>query len=140
VYSANVHEPVGYINERLLSDFSVPSVLWGIDGDWMVNYIPAGTEFYPTDHCGVLRVLTDEVHPRCLAWALEQEGKRKGFSRTLRASTDRIKRLTVQLPPIVEQNRIAEQVFDYETLIAVEQAKLAELDGKKQVILATYLN
>jgi restriction endonuclease S subunit len=140
VYSANVHEPFGYINERLLTDFSVPSVLWGIDGDWMVNYIPAGTEFYPTDHCGVLRVLTDEVHPRCLAWALEQEGKRKGFSRTLRASTDRIKRLTVQLPPIAEQNRIAEQVFEYEKLIAAEQAKLGELNNKKQGILATYLN
>jgi hypothetical protein len=37
VYSANVFELFGHINELLITDFSVPSVLWGIDGDWQVN-------------------------------------------------------------------------------------------------------
>lgn len=139
VYSANVFEPFGYINERLITDFSVPSVLWGIDGDWQVNYIPADTEFYPTDHCGVLRVLTDVVHPRCLAWALDKAGKERGFTRTLRASIDRVKRLTVQLPPINKQREIAEKVFELESLIADAKATLAELNIKKQSILDEYL-
>jgi restriction endonuclease S subunit len=139
VYSANVFEPFGYINERLLTDFSVPSVLWGIDGDWMVHYIPENSEFYPTDHCGVLRVNTDAVHPRCLAWALEEEGKRRGFSRTLRASIDRVKRLTIQLPPIDEQRKTAEQVFEYEAKIIAAKTKLSELEGKKQDILTACL-
>jgi len=140
VYSANVLEPFGYINERLLTDFSTPSVLWGIDGDWMVNYIPENVEFYPTDHCGVLRVKTDEVHPRCLAWVLEQEGKRRGFSRSLRASIDRIKRLTVKLPHIEKQKEIAERVFEYEAQIVVLKKKFGEIESRKQKILANYLN
>lgn len=39
VVSANVHDEFGRINHSVLDDFSVPSILWGIDGDWMVNYI-----------------------------------------------------------------------------------------------------
>lgn len=116
VYSANVFEPFGRINERLITDFSIPSILWGVDGDWQVKYIPANQEFYPTDHCGVLRVLTDKVHPRCLAWALDNAGKKYGFTRTLRASMQRIGQLVVQLPKIDIQNKIvaAWEVVDAE--------------------------
>ena len=56
----------------------------------MTNYIPEGTEFYPTDHCGVLRSKTLEVNPRYLVYILESEGKKMGFSRSYRASIDRI--------------------------------------------------
>jgi restriction endonuclease S subunit len=135
-----VFEPFGHINERPFADFGIPSVLWGIDGDWMVNYIPAGVEFYPTDHCGVLRVKTDEINPRCLAWALEQAGTREGFSRTLRASTDRIKALTVRLPSKDNQDKVAAQVIEIETKIATKQAKLSELERRKSTILESYLS
>lgn len=63
VYSANVKEPFGYIDDLLITDFSVPSVLWGIDGDWMTSYMPENEKFYPTDHCGVLRCKTADVNP-----------------------------------------------------------------------------
>ncbi len=139
VYSANVFKPFGYINERLITDFDIPSVLWGIDCDWQVNYIPAGIEFYPTDHCGVLRVLTDDVHPRCLAWALDKVGRKRGFSRSLRASINRVKNLTVQLPSIDKQREIAEEVFKYENLIAKDMLKLTELDKERQGVLDKYL-
>lgn len=56
VYSANVKEVFGTIDKLLITSFTTPSVIWGIDGDWMVNYIQEGKEFYPTDHCGVLRI------------------------------------------------------------------------------------
>ncbi len=116
VYSANVFEPFGRINERLITDFSIPSILWGVDGDWQVKYLPANQEFYPTDHCGVLRVLTDKVHPRCLAWVLDNAGKKYGFTRTLRASMQRIGQLIVQLPKIDIQLEIvaAWEVVDTE--------------------------
>lgn len=139
VYSANVFEPFGYITERLITDFSVPSVVWGIDGDWQVNYIPADMEFYPTDHCGVLRVLTDDIHPRCLAWVLDKAGKERGFTRSLRASIDRVKRLTIQLPPIDKQREVAEKVFELENLITAAKLTLVELDTKRQSILDEYL-
>ena len=139
VYSANVFEPFGYIDERLITDFRVPSVLWGIDGDWQVNYIPAEREFYPTDHCGVLRVLTDDIHPRCLAWALGNVGKERGFTRTLRASIDRVKRLKIQLPSIDKQREVAEKVFELESLIAAAKSMLTELDTKRKSVLDEYL-
>lgn len=56
VYSANVYKPFGFINKDLLNDFSKPSIICGIDGNWMVNIIPEQTLFYPTDHIGVLRI------------------------------------------------------------------------------------
>ena len=59
VISANVHYEFGRINSSVLEDFSVPSVLWGIDGDWMVNYIEKNLPFAPTDHCGIIRVLDE---------------------------------------------------------------------------------
>ena len=74
IYSANVFEPFGYIDELLIKDFSKASVLWGIDGDWQVNTIDANIPFYPTDHCGVLRVKNGIINEKLLAYALEIQG------------------------------------------------------------------
>lgn len=45
----------------------------------MTSYMPENREFYPTDHCGVLRCKTSEVNPRYLTHILEVEGKKDGF-------------------------------------------------------------
>ena len=74
----------------LFDDFDRPSVLWGIDGDWMVAYLNKDIAFYPTDHCGVLRVLDPEIDSYYVALALEEVGKHYGFTRAYRASTERI--------------------------------------------------
>ena len=86
VYSANVITPFGYVNDDIIKDFSIPSILWGIDGDWMVNYISSGIRFYPTDHCGVLRVLSNEISAKYLSFIFEKIGKELGFSKIGRAS------------------------------------------------------
>lgn len=99
VYSANVREPFGKINKLLITDFSLDSILWGIDGDWMVSYISKGIEFYPTDHCGVLRILDKNIEPYYIALALEIVGSAYGFSRTYRASTERVSTVQIPLPP-----------------------------------------
>lgn len=98
IYSANVYEEFGRTNKQNLTDFSTPSILWGIDGDWMVNLLPADIPFYPTDHCGVLRIKTDDILPEYLAIALEVEGEFEKFSRSKRASMQRIRALTIQVP------------------------------------------
>ena len=72
-------EPFDYMDEFLITDFSVPSILWGIDGDWMTNYIPQDTEFYPMDHCGVLRCKTSEINPRYMVHILDVEGRKMWF-------------------------------------------------------------
>lgn len=108
VFSANVVEPFGHISKDLLEDFTVPSVLWGIDGDWMVNYIPQNFPFYPTDHCGVLRVLDKELSPYYVSLILYIVGKLHGFSRSYRASIDRIREVEIPIPPVGVQRSIVE--------------------------------
>ena len=66
IYSANVCSVFGKIDKEILDDYSRPSILWGIDGDWMVNIIDANKKFYPTDHCGYIRILIDDIIPEFL--------------------------------------------------------------------------
>ena len=140
VFSANVFEPFGHIDKLLIKDFSVDSVLWGIDGDWMVNFYPKHNQFYPTDHCGVLRVLTDKVHPRYMARILETEGKKMNFSRSYRASIDRVEGISFNVPDYDIQKKAMEQVIELETKISELEKVLSALDGKKSEIVASLLN
>ena len=139
VYSANVFEPFGMIDKLLIEDFSNPSILWGIDGDWMVNTMDAGMPFYPTDHCGVLRIKTDDILPKYMAYLLEKEGKKAGFSRSYRASIDRIKSLSVQAAPIEEQRKALKEIEAYESEIAVAKLVLSACADKKKMILDKWL-
>ena len=139
VFSANVFQPFGYIDKLLIEDFSKDSVLWGIDGDWMVNFYPKDKQFYPTDHCGVLRVLTDKVHPRYMARLLEIEGEKMKFSRSYRASIDRVEGIVVSVPSIEEQNAVIEKVIELENKIKELEGKLYVLEQKKTEVLNTHL-
>ena len=139
VYSANVIEPFGYIDELLITDFSVPSVLWGIDGDWMTNYMPENTEFYPTDHCGVLRCKTPEVNPRYMVHILDVEGKKMGFSRAYRASIDRVQGITFSVPERSVQDKTIEKIIEIEKQIREAEKKLDALNGKTAEIVRSYL-
>jgi len=139
VYSANVHEPFGYINKLLLTDFSKPSVLWGIDGDWMTNYIPAGIKFYPTDHCGVIRVKTPDISAKYLSFVLLERGIQAKFSRTLRASTDRVRALDITLPSLREQEQVVQKIEELEKKITEAKRVLSTAQEQKNNILNKWL-
>lgn len=139
VYSANVFEPFGYIKKDLLKDFSKDSVLWGIDGDWMVNFIPKEKPFYPTDHCGVVRIKQDVLHGRYLAWALNNAGIEFRFSRANRASTERIKGMVIKAPSFEEQNKFALEVDKLEKIINDAKKIIDTAKDKKEEILKKYL-
>lgn len=140
VFSANVFEPFGKTSQSVLDDFSKPSVLWGIDGDWMVNFLEAGKPFNPTDHCGVIRVLDETVvNPRYLVYPLLKAGEVERFSRSNRASTERVKALSIMLPNIDTQNEVARQLISMENEIAELKSKMQECIIKKQEILDKYL-
>ncbi|QQD21114.1 N-6 DNA methylase [Oceanospirillaceae bacterium ASx5O] len=139
IYSANVFEPFGYIEKELLTDFSQPSVLWGMDGDWMVNYLPENEPFYPTDHCGVIRVKVPALHPRFVAWALNKVGQENRFSRSNRPSTERIKGLSISAPDIEVQNDVIRQVETLEARIKDAKKVIAESAERKETILNNYL-
>lgn len=140
VFSANVFEPFGRIGSSLLTDFSKPSVLWGIDGDWMVNYLQADRPFYPTDHCGVIKVLDENVIlPKYLVYPLLKAGEHERFSRANRASTERIKALTIRIPSINIQKITVTKVIEIENEINTLKQKMKEWKYQKQVILDKYL-
>lgn len=139
VFSANVFEPFGYVNKLLIEDFSSDSILWGIDGDWMVNYYAKEQPFYPTDHCGVLRILTDEVNPRYMAHVLEKEGRKMNFSRSYRASIDRVEGITFTVPGIEVQNDAMDKVLELEQKITEAEKQLADIATKKADVLKKYL-
>jgi len=139
VYSANVFEPFGYINKQLLKDFDRPSVLWGIDGDWMVNHINRNKPFYPTDHCGVLRIKGDKIHYRYLTWALNKAGEEVRFSRNHRASIDRIKGLSIQAPSMDIQKALVAKIEKLEAKISKSQIVLDGAAQQKQAIMDKYL-
>lgn len=127
VFSANVFEEFGRINKQNITDFSKPSIIWGIDGDWMVNYIPANKPFYPTDHCGVLRINTNEILPQYMAIALQVEGEYERFSRSNRASTQRIKNLNIQIPEKKVQQSIVDEVSRIDEKIRKEEMTITSL-------------
>lgn len=133
-------ESFGYIDDQLITDFSIPSVLWGIDGDWMTSYMPENIDFYPTDHCGVLRCKTNDVHPRYLTHILEVEGGKMGFSRTYRASVDRIKGISFEVPAYSKQLDVVSQVEKLEAKIIELEQKLELLNGKTANIINSFLN
>ena len=140
VYSANVFEPFGYVNNLLINKFDTPSVIWGIDGDWMTNIIPANIPFYPTDHCGIIKILKEQfILEKYLAFALNNEGKQFGFSRTKRASIDRVSGITIPVPPLLEQQKIVAQIEELEKQIAEAQAIIDNSKQQKQEILDKYL-
>ena len=139
VISANVMEPFGLIDKYLLTDFSKPSIVWGIDGDWMVNYIPSNEPFYPTDHCGVLQVLTEDILPKYLVEVLKQAGKEKGFCRSLRASIDRLAGLSIMLPDRKTQEEVVSQIEDLEAEIKSAREIVERAASQKQAVLDKYL-
>lgn len=140
VFSANVFESFGRTDSSLLTDFSIPSVLWGIDGDWMVNYLQADRPFHPTDHCGVIKVLDENVIlPKYLVYPLLKAGEHERFSRANRASTERIKALTIRVPSINIQKETVSKVIEIENEINTLKQKMKECKFQKQVILDKYL-
>lgn len=138
VFSANVHEPFGMVNKLLISDFDVASVLWGIDGDWMVRYMPENNEFYPTDHCGVLRVKTKEINTYYLAMALDIVGQQYMFSRTNRASIDRIEEVKLPMPPKPIQDRVADACQEIDAEFSGSRMTIDEYRKKIKEIFINY--
>ena len=140
VVSANVHDEFGRINHSVLDDFSVPSVLWGIDGDWMVNYIEKDILFAPTDHCGVIRVLDEtEILPKYLTYPLLKAGEQERFSRANRASTERVRALEITVPDIDVQKDVVDKVLECEVKIAEAKTLISSSEERKQAILDKYL-
>jgi len=98
VYSANVFEEFGYLEKSNISDFKYDYVLWGIDGNFEFNVIKKETKFATTDHCGIIKILDENIIPEYLIYQLELQKHKLGYDRTLRPSLTNMSDVTVKLP------------------------------------------
>lgn len=98
-YSANAMVPFAKVKKSNLQDFTRPSILWGIDGNFDLNYIAADVPFATTDHCGRLQVLDDSIDPDYVYWNLKATKERYGFDRVFRASLTNVRaEVEISLP------------------------------------------
>ena len=97
-YSSNVFSPFVYTSYSNVEDFSVPYVLWGIDGTFEFNVMPIGKKFAYTDHCAVIKIKNPKINPYYLAYTLEENKHKYGFDRGLRASLSNMKSVKVSIP------------------------------------------
>ncbi len=132
VYSANVREVFGRIDKLLDTDFTKDSVLWGIDGDWMVSLIEKNNKFYPTDHCGVLQVLDQGIDPYYVSLVLDIVGLSYGFSRTYRASTERVATVQIPVPPTNIQTEIVKRCREIDKKYEQSRMTISEYREKIQ--------
>lgn len=97
-YSANVFEPFGYVSKTNVEDFSCPSILYGIDGDFNFNLIPSGQVFATTDHCGTIQIIDSLILPEYILYALEVRRIEETFNRSFRASLANMRQFTIEIP------------------------------------------
>lgn len=94
-----------------------------------------GSQFYPTDHCGLLRVDETKMNPHFVMSMLDIAGQQAAFNRSNRASIDRIKSLSIPDVPLDIQNKVIVEVEEYQAIIAKAQAKMQQCTEQKKQIL-----
>ena len=75
------------------------------------------------------------MNPRYLAHILEVEGKKMGFSRSYRASIDRVQGITFTVPDIAVQDYAMKKVADYESKIEEAEMRLEEIAAQRNGII-----
>jgi type I restriction-modification system DNA methylase subunit len=98
VYSSNVIEPMGYVGKTEITDFSHPTIIWGIDGNFEFSLIEPGVIFEITDHCGAIQILDSTIVPEYLLYALNARKTEEDFNRSFRPSLTNIRQFSVLMP------------------------------------------
>ena len=143
VYSANVLNPMGYKTTTRIPHFDVPSVLWGIDGNFGFNIIPAGVPFRTTDHCGTLRVRGPDILPEYVLYALHQHRREENYNRSFRASLTNMRRIKIPVPVTHDGTYDTKRQRVMADRFTSLQGKAEEIEGKKAWLnerLDSYLN
>ncbi len=98
LYSANVFEPFGYVSISNIDDFSFPAILWGIDGNFELNYLKPNIQFATTDHCGTIHILNEKIVPQYILYSLYILKEDLSFDRNFRASLFNMKTISINVP------------------------------------------
>jgi restriction endonuclease S subunit len=138
-YSANARQPFGHIEKSNLNDFSKPSLLWGIDGNFDWNIINSGVEFATTDHCGRLQIGNGNIDPHYVFQFLRATRGRYGFDRVYRASLTNVKHnvtVTIPIDPDSGEYSLDRQYEIALVLASREQARTATVNALSEVLKA----
>lgn len=140
VISANVNVIFGWIDKTpKVKDFSSDFVLWGLDGDWMTRFMPKDSPFFPTDHCGWIRLKNDApINMHYLRYVLFDLGVKESYSRTKRPTVDRIRELDISVPDISIQNKIIEEIRPLEEEIEKAIKEIESINLLKAKIMDKY--
>lgn len=139
VYSANVFDPMGYMNRNDVEGIAHNAILWGIDGNFGLRCAPKGEVLVKTDHCGAIQILDSAIVPEYLLYALTLRREEETFDRSFRASLSNMRRFTVKMPlqadgafNIKIQQEIAGRFTDAEQKKAKLDQIKNQLDGLYQ--------
>ena len=142
VYSANVFEPMGWVDNTRITDFSYPSILWGIDGNFEFNLIQPSVRFATTDHCGVIQILTSSIVPEYMMYALHLRRWEESFERSFRSSLANMRRFSFPIPVtksgafgVSKQRTIARRFLS----IQQKQQEIQELRNEANDLLDRYI-
>jgi len=106
IYSANVFEPMGFLTEleydalskKKKMDYEHDYILWGIDGEFEFNMMKKGTKFGPTDHCGIIKILNQDIVPEYVLYQLDLRKRIMGHDRSYRPSLTNMEEVVVKIP------------------------------------------
>ena len=128
VYSANVFDPFGWVGTSNVTDFTCPSLIWGIDGNFEVQYIPSVQFFATTDHCGTIQILDPSIVPEYLLYVVGIVGDEARFTRSYRPSLTNMRELKVKIP--VRQDG----TFDFEAQLEIATAYTTAKSKEKALL------
>jgi len=112
--------------------FNEELITWSVDGGGNFFYRPRH-KFSVTNVCGYLRVLSDKIDVRFLAYFLQALHLNMHFDYTLKAHPSVIRgAYTIDLPPISVQRSISASLEDVDTFIATSERLIAKKQAIKQ--------
>jgi hypothetical protein len=139
VYSANARVPFGMVSTSNINDFIRPSLLWGIDGIFDWNLIPAGVSFATTDHCGRLQIVDDRLDPNYVYHFVRATRESYGFDRVFRASLTNMEAevsVTVPTDPDTGQFSLPRQRELANALANRERSRTEALTALEEILKA----
>lgn len=138
LYSANVSEPFGFVEKGNIDDFSHPAIRWGIDGNFDLQYVPAGDIFATTDHCGTIQIVDVSVVPQYLLYAILHRKEEENFHRSFRASLANMVRFKVKIPVRDDGSFDTDAQRKIADTFVIMQQKRAYLEGVKSDLDALF--
>jgi len=133
VFSANVNEPFGMLDQSNIPDFEHDCVLWGIDGNFEFSVIERNNPFATTDHCGCIRIVDADVDAQYLYCYLSWIRAIEGLDRGLRANLTNMRNISIRFPILVDDQGIPKTKPPNKEQTGVGEILYLDLDGQRHI-------